>query len=514
MASPGQSVQSIVRTGLRFHYGELQFRDFSGGINLRDAAPQLGGNESPDLYNITLDERGSISKRLGMTKYNSSAFGASLTTCGDYWESGQNQITQAGTGLYKDTSNVAFKTFTTSATCAMCDFKGLLIFVHPIDGMFKYDGTTVTAIGAGPKGNAIATWQNKIWVSGDPAALSRVYFSAAGDETTWSGTAFVDLREKDQQPVLALAGASGIDVSGRPGLLAGKRRSTYRIYDSSTGAFQTLDTGVGVASPQAFTQIDQRTIFLGESGIHWTDGVGPMRLASDKLAPLFDPAMVNFSQLDLWRAGSRGNRAYFSLTRAGSTANDLELEYHPNQGWIVANSSAASFYTTYRKNDQQLLTGSPTVVGQAYTRFSGGSDDGTAIVSRWQQRWVEPASGHPARVARIRIAGRGLFDVEVFRDYEQGVFDSFSVDLTGDAAVYDDVAAVYDNAAALYGPVRFQDTQDYAFNEVVTAFSIRFTETSSGTSAGLQLLGAGAAPIIGAWGAYGTFYTYRPLGLG
>src|SRR6266508_3953312 len=129
--------------------------------------------------------------------------------------------------------------------------------------MFKYDGTTVTAIAAGPKGNAIAAWQNKLWVTGDPTAKSRVYFCAAGDESSWPGTSFVDLREKDQQPVLALAGASGIDVSGRPGLLAGKRRSTYRIYDSSTGAFQTLDTGVGVASPQAFTQIDQRTIFLG-----------------------------------------------------------------------------------------------------------------------------------------------------------------------------------------------------------------------------------------------------------
>ncbi len=45
---PAPSVQSIVRTGLRYHYGELQFRDFSGGLNIRDAAPELGAIISGD----------------------------------------------------------------------------------------------------------------------------------------------------------------------------------------------------------------------------------------------------------------------------------------------------------------------------------------------------------------------------------------------------------------------------------------------------------------------------------
>ena len=508
------SVTSIYRTGLRFNYGELQFRDFSGGWNIRDAASELAGNESPDLYNVTLDERGSLGKRLGYVKYNAGAFGAALTVAGDYWATGQNQITQAGASLYKDSSAVAFKTFTTSDPCAMADFKGLLIIVHPVDGLFKYDGTTVTAIPAGPKGDCIAAWQNKLWVSGDPAAKSRVYFSAAGDEMSWPGTNFVDLREKDTEAVRCLAGAAGVDVSGRAGLLAAKRRSTYRIYDSATGAFQTLDTGIGVASPQAFTNLDQRTIFLSEAGIFWTDGVGPMRPASDRISPLFDPIMLNFGKLELWRAGSKGTRCYFSLCRAGSTANDLELEYHPNQGWIVPHSTAASFYSTYRKDTQKLYAGSPSVVGQVYERFKGGADDGVAITSRWQQRWVEPASGHPARIGRVRIAGRGLVSIEFLRDYEQGVFDTTQMDFRGKAAVYDDPAAIYDNAATLYGPVKFQDTADYPFNEVVRAFSLRFTETSSGSSSGMQILGTGAAPEIGAWGAYGSFFTYYPLGLG
>src|SRR6266542_3590297 len=171
------SAISILRTGLKYYYGESQLLDFSGGWNVRDAAAQLAGNESPDCYNCTLDERGGLAKRLGYVKSNPTAHNASLVINEFYWPSGQNKITQSGTGLFKDDSTVAFKTFTTAERCGMCDFKGLLIFIHPTDGLFKYDGTTVTAIAAGPKGTTITAWQNKLWAAGDPANKPRVYFS-------------------------------------------------------------------------------------------------------------------------------------------------------------------------------------------------------------------------------------------------------------------------------------------------------------------------------------------------
>jgi hypothetical protein len=510
---PGQSVYSIVRSGLRFNYGEVKLEDFSGGLNIRDAANQLAANETPDCYNITLDERGGAGKRLGMIKYNGSPFQAALISNKFYWPSGQNEITQCGDKLYKDTG-ASFKTFTTTERCGMCDFKGLLIFIHPTDGLFKYDGTTVTAIAAGPKGNTITSWQNKLWAAGDPTAGAkpRVYFCAAGDETSWPGTNFVDLREKDTEAVVCLTGASGIDVSGRPGLLAYKKRSLYRIFDSSTGAFQTLDTQIGAAGPLAVTNGYQRTVALGEKGIWWTDGVGPMRPASSKLDPLFAPAFINFAKLDLVAAGAKGTRMYFSLPRAGSTANDLELEYHPLQGWIVANSSAASCYATYGKDDEKLLVGSPTVNGQAYERFKGGSDDGAAITSRFQTRWVAPTSGHPCRIARVRISGRGTVPVDVLIDYSPNTIENFVFVANAGGALYDAGSSLYDSS--VYAQQNFQDSQDFPLNDVINAISLVFRETSSVSATGQPILGSGAAPELGAWGAYQISFSYRPLGLG
>lgn len=575
---PVPSVTSLLRQGFRYFYGETHFADFSGGWNIRDAQGQLAANESPDLYNVTLDERGGISKRLGYVKYNGSAFGASLVNNAFYWPSGQNLITQAGATLYKDTNTTAFNTFSTAARVGFADFTGKLYIIHPIDGLFSYDGATVTAVAAGPKGSTLCAWQNKLWAAG---LDETVYFSKAGDATHWyqndttstgshtlpvatvncvdttgftptgsinfggqtvaytgvtattftgcSGGAgtfgagtlifqgtqnFNKLREKDTEPIVCLTGASGIDISGRPGLLAFKRRSTYRIFDSATAQYQTLDPAIGAASAISVVNGFQRTVALGESGIYWTDGVGPMRPASDKIQTLFDPTQIAFDQLDLFCGGVKGDRMYFSLARAGQTANNLELEHHPVQGWIVASSAAASCYATYGKNNQILYAGSPTVVGQVYKRLTGGTDGGAAITSRYQGRWAEPTGGHQIRVSRARVVGRGSFTLDVFTDYQLAPSASLTVSLSSSQAIYDNAAAIYDQAGVLYGPLKYQSFQDFPQLGVMRAISLRFSETSSTSTVGLQILGVGAAPEAGAFGSYGVSLSYVPLGIG
>ena len=75
--------------------------DFSGGWNPRDAWSAVADNELPDALNVTLDERGGITKRLGLTKYNATQVGTGmLENC--WYSSALNLIiVQQGTGLWK-----------------------------------------------------------------------------------------------------------------------------------------------------------------------------------------------------------------------------------------------------------------------------------------------------------------------------------------------------------------------------------------------------------------------------
>ncbi|MCR4339997.1 MAG: hypothetical protein NUW01_08935, partial [Gemmatimonadaceae bacterium] len=357
----------------------FEAQDFSGGLNLRDAPSKLEPGDSPDCMNITLDERGGGAKRLGLLRMNASAL-AGVPKNLFYSSALSVNIIQIGASLYKTSDWVtvtAFATFTTSARAGLCDFNGKLVAVHPVDGVFDYDGTTWSSRNATVKGTTIAPWQNKLWVAGDGA---RVWWSNAGSSATWTTASdFNDLREKDNKACTAIGIGQGMDVAGRPGLLVFKEDSTYRINSSSTGSYTTIDSRAGCSGPLALVSLFGYTLAFNKSGIYRCDG-NTMELASSKLEPLFDKAQINLTYLPDVVAGVFQDRAVFSFPfGSAQTTNNRTLEYHPLDGWIVPHDFGASGYTI--DSTGKLLSASPTA---AYVRetFRGGDDEGSDITTR------------------------------------------------------------------------------------------------------------------------------------
>jgi hypothetical protein len=316
---------------------EFSLLDFSGGLNLRDAPSELANNESPDLWNVTLDERGGMQKRLGYAKKNQTPYATSLPSQALYeWQGGLTIVTQCGQSVFLDDTPAAVHTFTTADRAGFTEFSdaatGLnyLYAIHPVDGLWRTaDGTVWTQITGGPKGSTLAVWQNRMLAGGDKDHPTRLSASAIGDPTDWTtaeGHGWTnDIREGNDQTILALKGASGVDIDGRPGLLVVKRHSTHRVNDSNTGAYTTIDSAVGCASSLAIVDTLDRTVMISEQGIFLTDGNGPWQLKSGKIQPLFAGSQIAFDRLDLFCAGAISDRVHFSLPRAGSTANDLHL---------------------------------------------------------------------------------------------------------------------------------------------------------------------------------------------
>ena len=428
-------VRSTPTGGLRYWRmlsgQRLRIRNFSGGLNLRDAPQELQPNESPDLWNATLDERGSATKRLGYTKANGNPFSSALVKNSFFWFSGSHRVWQVGAELYLDDAASPFYTFSTDARCGFADFKGKLWFIHPIDGLYQSDGTSggTSSVAAGPKGTTIEPWQNRLMAAGDPAAPVTVYASAIADGTNWTITGTPppawtnDIREGNDYPIVKIAAASGIDIAGRPGCLVFKRDphstkgSTHRMNDGDTGAYTTVDTAVGAASEGSVVNLFGRTIVLSPQGIFWTDGVGALKAASLQVSPIFHPSALATDKIDLIAGGAVGDRCYFSLPTIGASANTLALEYQPLEGWIVQGSNAMSCYCS---DGQTLWGGSPNVAGQTYRLLDGGSDDGADIDSYFQTAWFEPAGGFKIRFRRLSPLGRGSFDIDTRVDFSQG----------------------------------------------------------------------------------------------
>jgi hypothetical protein len=489
--------------------------NFSGGPNQRDAWSELGATESVDAWNVSFDERGGVQSRIGYVKDNATPFSGGLIV-NEYWSPLlANKLTQAGASLYLGVTNTARKTFTTAGCVTFAEMNALIVCNHPVDGLFTSpDGITWTAVADpdAPKGigTCIATWQNKLYVG---CTDGSVRWSAAGDATNWVATDFNKLWEKDQQGIVAVHIGSGQDILGKPGLVCCKQESSYRINDSTTGSYTTLDATVGAAGPKAIVGVGSKVIVVNKRGIFWwrEDQTGMVN-ASDQLQPLWRSDQINLAQMSLWCAGRINNRAYFSLTRAGSTANDLALEYHPDQGWIAPGSAAMSCYATSTGSQENLYGGSPTVSGQSYLR-GGGSDDGAPISWRFQTRWIQPNAGFQAVLWQTRLHGRGAGTFTIRRNFASGGGDSQAFDLTGGGTLLTYDSGLHYDSGLLYSVPAFQQTEPFYNLGVCRQFSFVFEGSSTTTVPGPQVLGQGAAPQVGYFALYSIEWLYVQLGL-
>jgi hypothetical protein len=129
---------------------EIKLPEFSGGLNLRDAPTELALNESPDLWNVTIDERGGIVKRLGMTKWNASA----AATCSRTATTAGSRTSCSGTRRRREAvlrprhrGPDAPAHVDDRLPICICDFAGKVYAVHPVDGLYSStDGVTWTLV--------------------------------------------------------------------------------------------------------------------------------------------------------------------------------------------------------------------------------------------------------------------------------------------------------------------------------------------------------------------------------
>lgn len=476
--------------------------DFSGGTNLRDAPSELAENETPFARNVTLDERGGAEKRLGLTNDGGAgAQGADLV--GGYYSNVLGGVVfQTGTDVKLRTAAGTYstlKTFSTSARVGMVDFHQKFLMLHPVDGLFSYPvgGPVSARLGSPLVGTMLASWQNKVFAAGDPAEPTRFVFSNRGDETTWDlANNSNQVRDVNDDPITALANV------GRPGLVVFKKRSTHRVTDSDTGEYATIDVEHGAGGPLACVAVDGRVASITEDGIFMTDGLSPLQNVAGKLEPLFRPAQLALASLDKWCAGQYRDRFVFSLRRAGKTANDLTIEFHPLVGWNMVHDFGASFFATLSKDDHSLYAGAPGAARKLYQAFAGGSDDGVAIASVFQTRWLQPNGLYKTNYRRARVAARGNFDL--YKRFDYGLGDELIGALSFKQAGVGrwDVGDTWDSGL-VWGPSQYEDMQDLWNLGVAQASSFVVKETSSLTSSAPTLLGDGAAAEIGAWSLYG-----------
>ena len=487
----------------------LNLSDFGGGLNLRAAPSELAVNESPACLNVTLDERGGVVKRLGLSRLNTSD-GAATGYLNLYFSPVLGYyLIQDGTGLYKTTdfnTLTLLKTFSTSDRVGMCDFATKAIIAHPVDGVFSYDGAAFSTISTSVKGSCCAAWQNRIWVGGDPTNPPLLTFGAQGisDSTTFTaaGAGTNQVREIDSQIITALEVTSY--------LLVYKDSSTYRVTDPNSGNYASLSAVAGASGNLASVVLGKTFASMNGQGIWVTDGVRIPVNVGEKLKPLFDSAQINFAKLGLIAAGRTQNRLVFSFPYgAAATLNNRTLEYHPREGWIVPHSFGCSAFTNLTTGNFKLYGADPTKKN-VYEVFKTGADNGAAIAASFQTPWIAPRPGYKSRHMRLDLRKRGAFSLFVKSDFDTGQGRLFAVPAASSGITWDG-GHTWDDGS-VWAQINYEDLLPLYPYALAEAVSFVLNESSTISASAPALLGDGASAEVGAFALYGIGIDSVPAG--
>ena len=200
-------------------YKTETLEDFTGGLNFRTDQFNLNPNESPDLLNVTVDPRGGIKLRNGVTALNSSALGADVEGLASFFTDGGTSqiIANHGTAVvYGTGSNFSVMSGQTART-ADTRLYGMTMnnIFYGVSGdkvSFKWTGSgsgsdrgtdTDGTDGNFPIAQYVTFWNNFAWVgkTREPTTYhnSRVRWSNANQAEKWTATDYVDVDIGEKQ---------------------------------------------------------------------------------------------------------------------------------------------------------------------------------------------------------------------------------------------------------------------------------------------------------------------------
>lgn len=328
----------------------VQASDFTGGLNLEANIFQLESNQSSDMLNIDLNQRGGFQRRLGVERINTTAIGSLgagsfipqrlyqwqaeqgnkiiLATDTKVFYSGGGNFTDLG--VTSDNANGAqFASWTVNASSYLYMTLG-----HGYAPR-KWDGTTLTTLTASgtgawqddlatpngthmPKAQHLVIHNERAWVA-DTTENSvhhpnRVRFSHPLFPESWRELDYIDI----------VGGGSNITaiVPFAGHLLVFKPNAVFAIYGYSEDTFQVVELTrtVGAANSKCVTVTERGVYFFCyPNGVFFYDGKGIRDIFGNLRSLIYD-AEITETSLTALSMGYANKKLFLSLPSGAAPA--------------------------------------------------------------------------------------------------------------------------------------------------------------------------------------------------
>ncbi len=265
----------------------ISINQFSG-LNTDDSPLTLQNGQTPDSRNVLTDDGPSLQVRNGFLKI-------STEPAKNMWEFPKSdgtvyQIVHTGSNLKARTSGATFNTFVATVASGV-DVAATVLgdsfyFSNTVDGLRKWDGSTVSDSSTTLTVDKLVTHKGRIWAAGKTGSQRTIFGSAFLDGDDWD----LDVNPTETSPVQITVSGSLDDniealyASFRDGLIWMKQNSFGVIFGSRRSNFsqRVISDQVGVSDPRSIQDCDGLLRWLGPRREVWEfDGANFRKISED-----------------------------------------------------------------------------------------------------------------------------------------------------------------------------------------------------------------------------------------
>ena len=425
-------------------YAPYIFNDFSGGLNLAAKADLVGANECVDCRDVVFDD-GAIRCRPGLDEFTTADTTNQILSV--YGPQVSSHVL-AGCGTRLEAIDIGTGTVSASATGKTSAGDGGWYW-----GFTDYGTATTPYTFAGNGENILQTWNGSAWgtVANSPKAAalcvtpssnrlvatrfktttggpsggastsspSHVYFSEAGDPTSWPTSNYVQIDPNDGDVIMGC-------VTWRDYVFVFKEHRFYVFTEESTDAdgnpvfnYRKVDTGIGLIAPRALAVHESGVYFIDRNGLYVTTGDTPTKVSgamdvaflgldtdfftsrSITTGTGIDRSLVIWQDLVIFTAvNTAGGRTTFVYNINDGWWTTWVPRYSP-EAWTIYDNDGAYprlfFCSISTDNTKKVFE-----ISHSYT-----DDDGVAISGYYTTGFTDLGIAENKRLRQIKLWGTG-----------------------------------------------------------------------------------------------------------
>lgn len=427
-------------------------KDFTGGINLSRNIMQLAPDESPDLMNVDVHERGGFRLRRGVETYANAGAAAAVSLHSFRTSNGTQQV------LATDGTNLRWSTGAAWTTIAArtgvnrsVQFKDNLYLNNGVGLPFRWDGSTKTDLtqtfnndlanpnqGDMPVGKVMAVYRGCVFVANTLESAtnfpSRIRWSHPNQPEDYETLAWIDVDTgHDGDEITAL-----VPYDDR--LLIFKKHSTHVLFGDPPDGFSVfpMSPDVGTISQEAVAVTDHGVYFFDwPSGVYRFSGTGKsLEWVFERLYPAIKDGGITAAHSGQIQMGFGNNRVWLSVPWGGSATRNRVFVLAPKLGkggaWVKYDLAVGPFLT-FKPDagvEQRLIagsTGSTRLLRLEANKTTDNIGAGEVPINAWYvTSWFD--LGEPALRKKWRRPEVVLIDgqdsqvlCQVFRDFDPTV---------------------------------------------------------------------------------------------